>query len=242
MLRSPQMSSTMMKPELTDMLSAVVTDDVPGARLRQSHIFAPDPHGHYVEPYWCSRRLFDVERFEQTIWDPCVGWGRILEAALAAGHHAVGSDIIDRGTADRVSGNFVFLLGDFLGDDDPFMKGLIEGLARTAFSIISNPPFNRLPDFVARALALRVRKFVFLWRLQRLAAARWLQETPLARVYLLNPRPSMPPGSHIEAGGYVGGDSHDYAWLIFEHGYVGRPEIRWLVRDEVGMDLFGGEA
>jgi hypothetical protein len=48
---------------------------------------------------------------------------------------------------------------------------------------------------------------------------------------MLTPRPSMPTGTHIEAGGYVGGDSHKYCWLIFERGYDGAPELRWLFRD-----------
>jgi hypothetical protein len=203
-----------------------------GRRPRATHAWPKDPYGHYVEPHWCSRRLFDVERFEQTIWDPCAGWGRILQAAIDAGYCTFGSDIVYRDATSKVSGNFVFFLSDFLGDDDePFVKSVIKTLTRAPFSIAGNPPFNLLPEFVERALELGARKVAFLWRLQRLAAARWLQETPLARVYLLNPRPSMPPGTHIEAGGFVGGDSHDYCWLVFERGYAGRPEICWLRRD-----------
>jgi hypothetical protein len=208
--------------------SAVMPTDakrVAVPRLRQSHIFAPDPHGHYVEPHWCGRRLLDAESFDPVILDPCCGWGRILEAALAAGHRALGSDIIDRGAAARVPG-VEFRVADFLRDSP---------IAQPPFSIVGNPPFDQLQEFVERALTLRVCKFAFIWRLERLAAARWLRATPLARVYLLNPRPSMPPGHHIESGGYVGGDSHDYCWLTFEHGYTGRPEMLWLVRGKANM-------
>jgi len=66
----------------------------------------------------------------------------------------------------------------------------------------------------------------------RLNAARWLENTPLQRIWLLTPRPSMPPGQHILDGGKVGGGKSDYCWLVWEHGYSGLPEIRWLHREK----------
>ena len=36
-------------------------------RVRRSHIFARHANDHYVEPAWCSARLFDVEDFEGAI-------------------------------------------------------------------------------------------------------------------------------------------------------------------------------
>jgi hypothetical protein len=193
-----------------------------GRKPRATHSWPREPNGHYVDLPWCSRRLFDVERFDPLVLDPCCGWCRIPESAIAAGYRAIGSDIIDRRADANAVRGIEFHVADFLRDPP---------VVPSPFSIVGNPPFNQLEDFVERALTLKVRKFAFIWRLQRLASAHWLQETPLARVYLLSPRPSMPPGSYIEAGGYVGGDSHDYCWVVFEHGYVGRPEIYWLRRD-----------
>jgi hypothetical protein len=74
-------------------------------------------------------------------------------------------------------------------------------------------------------------KVALIWLARRLNAARWLQGTPLARVYLLTPRPSMPPGHVILAGEKLGGGKHDFCWLVFEHGHVGPPELRWLRRE-----------
>jgi hypothetical protein len=195
-------------------------------RLKQSHIFPADAFGHFVEPEWCSRRLFEVESFDRTIWDPCCGWGRVMQAAIDAGYHTFGSDIVDRGAHSKLSGHFMWFLGDFLGDflcDTPIVP--------PPFSIVGNPPFDKLQEFVERALALGAGKVAFIWRLQRLAAAKRLRDVPLARIYLLTPRPSMPPGSFIEAGGKVSGDSHDYCWLIFTPGYTGAPRVHWLLRD-----------
>ena len=61
------------------------------------HLWDREPHEHYVEEQWCSRRLFEVEAIEGGVWDPACGWGRICESARAAGHEVKYSDIIDRG-------------------------------------------------------------------------------------------------------------------------------------------------
>jgi len=87
----------------------------PHRRPRATHIWAPDPHGWYVEPHWCDSRLFDVETFDRTVWDPCCGWGRIPQAAIAAGYRAIGSDIVYRSAASKVSEG-VFFTNDFLCD------------------------------------------------------------------------------------------------------------------------------
>ena len=37
------------------------------------HIWNKEPDGFYVEPFWVSERLFEVEKFDGTIWDPACG-------------------------------------------------------------------------------------------------------------------------------------------------------------------------
>jgi hypothetical protein len=67
----------------------------------------------------------------------------------------------------------------------------------------------------------------------RLNAARWLEGHPLRHIWLLTPRPSMPPGHVITAGGKVGGGKTDYCWLVFDHKYaIGEPMVKWLHRDK----------
>jgi hypothetical protein len=63
-------------------------------------------------------------------------------------------------------------------------------------------------------------------------AARWLRTLPLARIHLLSPRPSCPPGPYILAGGKPEGATDECVWLVFEHGYVGPVTTSWLLRDE----------
>src|SRR5258707_8338737 len=71
----------------------------PNSRPRTSRIFKRDPNDFYLEPHWCSERLFEVEPFDRraSILDPCTGTGRIADAAKAAGYKVSTADIVDRG-------------------------------------------------------------------------------------------------------------------------------------------------
>jgi hypothetical protein len=42
----------------------------------------------------------------------------------------------------------------------------------------------------------------------------------------------MPSGYVIARSEKPGGGKVDFAWLLFERGYVGRAEMAWLHRDE----------
>jgi hypothetical protein len=185
-------------------------------RTRNSHIWARDPNDWYVEPEWCSLRLFQEEKCEGAISDPACGRGTIVISALKSGLCAAGSDLVDRGF-DSTLTPCDFLLTDI-----------------RAVNIVSNPPFDLAAKFVEKALKLAERKVAMLlpaiW-VQGDKRSRWLQSTPLRRVYFITPRPSMPPGQVVEAGGKPGNGTTDYAWFVWLRGYDGAPEVRWLRRD-----------
>jgi hypothetical protein len=185
----------------------------PNRRPLAAHIWTKDPHGFYVEPQWVNKRLFAAEMFAGTIWDPACGIGRIPDAAQRAGYHTIATDIVDRGY--------------------PGFDGLVDFLQsdRRVDNIVTNPPYRDSRAFALHALKLATRKVAMIWLARRLNAARWLQQTPLARVYFITPRPSMPPGHVILAGEKPGGGTQDFAWLIFAHGHIGPPEMCWLQRD-----------
>ena len=186
-----------------------------GKRPRRSHIFDRDDDDFYVEPAWCSERLFAVEPFAGLIWDPAAGSGTIPRAARAAGLSNFASDIADHGCGPRQ---------DFLTASAP----------AEAFDVVTNPPFRLARAFVERALTLGARKTAVVFPTSRLNAARWLEPLPLAKIYLLTPRPSMPPGEVIARGERPGGGRMDFAWLVFSHGHSAPPELRWLHRDRSG--------
>jgi hypothetical protein len=172
-------------------------------RRRETHIFPRDTREHYIEPEWVSQRLFDVEPFVGEVFDPACGLGRIVQCA-------VGRDIAT-------------------GDD--FFDS-----TRAVCNVVSNPPFGprgvTAKRFALHALDLARHKVALIYPVASLNAAHyWLKDTPLARVLLLTPRPSMPPAHIILAGIKPGGGRPDYCWLIWSQGHNGRPELHWLHRD-----------
>ena len=73
-----------------------VTEHLRLPRRRESYVWPRDDADWYVEPTWCSIRLFAVESFVGYVHDPAAGMGRIVEAARAHGLPATGADIVDR--------------------------------------------------------------------------------------------------------------------------------------------------
>jgi hypothetical protein len=166
-----------------------------------------------VEPAWCSARLFQVEQFKGSIMDPACGWGRIVIEAKKAGYNANGSDLVDRGwDSSRTPSDF--LQSTTIYDN-----------------IVTNPPFDILEEFITHAVKHARHKVAAIFPVRRLPAAGWLADLPLARVLMLSPRPSLPSGSFIKAGGKVGGGTQDFCWLIFDHGHAGLASVGWLTRD-----------
>jgi hypothetical protein len=180
-----------------------------------AHAWEREEFEHYVEPEWCSKRLFEVEQFRGSILDPACGFGRVVKSAREANYWAVGGDIVDRGFYGTV-------IGDFFGYSD------VQNIAE---NIVSNPPFDQFERFARHAIDLATNKVALIWLVRRLNAARWLEDTPLARIWLLTPRPSMPPGKTILEGRKPGGGRQDFCWLVWHRTHRGPPELKWLRRD-----------
>lgn len=179
----------------------------------RAHRFKRQRNEHYVDEPWCSECLFAVESFSFPIWDPSCGWGRIGDAASALGAGCISTDLVRRGYG---TGGIDFLKTKKLRGD--------------ARSIVCNPPFDLMQEFAEHALALGADKVAMIALVRRLPAARWLERTPLARIWLMTPRPSMPTGGHIRQGGKVGGGTQDFCWIVWEKGRTLAPVIRWLRR------------
>ena len=88
-----------------------VTEHLRLPRRRESYVWPRDDADWYVEPTWCSIRLFAVESFVGHVHDPAAGMGRIVEAARAHGLPATGADIVDR--------SFGFMVQDFALATEP---------------------------------------------------------------------------------------------------------------------------
>jgi hypothetical protein len=187
-------------------------------RRKNAHVWERSVEDFYVEPEWCSRRLFEQVGFSGTVYDPACGLGRIVRAAREEGYESFGTDIAKR---SQDCGSEV----DFLS----CQRG-----QTPVNSIVCNPPFKLAEAFVNKALQIAEYEVAMLlpstWRCGD-SRSRWLEATPLAAVLDLTPRPSMPPGTVIEAEIDAGGGTTDYAWYIWRRGYKGAYRGGWLRRD-----------
>lgn len=191
----------------------------PRSKQSGSRIWQRAADDWYIEEEWCSKRFFEEEKFSGGIIDPACGSGRIVRAARAAGYPSVGVDIKRRVRSMPIQ------TFDFLSPSFP-TEVLIEFP-----NICTNPPFSLFEKFALKALENTDGKIAMIWLVRRLAAARWLEETPLETIYLMTPRPSMPPGDVVLSNGKVGGGSQDFAWLIWNKQHTGKPSVKWLRRD-----------
>jgi hypothetical protein len=190
------------------------SETLQAAKPRASHIWKRQATDFYVEPEWCSLRLFEEETFEGFIYDPAAGMGRIVRSAHACGHAAIGTDIRPR---DKIVEQADFLTHDC-----------------KAKNIVTNPPFDLVQEFTLRAFDRAKLKVAIIFPTARLNAAGWLEGLPLERIWLLTPRPSMPPGEVVLRGEKPGGGRVDYCWLVFDKSQhiSKRPELRWLHREK----------
>jgi hypothetical protein len=165
----------------------------------------------YRTPARCTERLLEVERFPSVIWEPACGDGAISEVLRDAGHMVISTDLVDRGYGASHR--------DFLME-----------YTLSAPAIITNPPFKLADEFVLHALALGVEKVAMFMRLAWLeGGARhtrlWSRHPPV-RIWTFSRRQTLWRGDDPNAkdkGGAIA-----FAWFVFERGFAGHPELRWL--------------
>jgi hypothetical protein len=188
-------------------------------RVHKAPKWPRDPDDYYVEPGWCSARLFQQEQFHGTILDPACGSGRIVNNARLAGYKAFGTDL-------KIRSQFCMQAIDFMAPT-PRPKSYSQ-------NIVCNPPFGIAEDFVRLALERYQSKMAMLLPLDWIAGderTRWLEHSELRRVLILTPRPSMPPGLLIEQGFEASRGKANFAFYVFEKGFHGRADLDWLRRD-----------
>jgi len=190
---------------------------------KQAHVWERGEHDWYVEPSHASAALFRVEEFDGAIWDSSCGKGNIVYSAIAAGHEAIGTDIVCRFPVEPAW---------FVGEQD-FLNGDGRALAP---NIVMNPPFYRAEGaeaFIRKALSIcsgKVCAFVDIRFVAGAERAKGLfTQFPPTRIWIVHPRVSCPPGEYLEAGGKAGNGSSDWCWLVWDREDIsGRTELKWL--------------
>jgi len=170
-----------------------------------------DPYDFYPTPPRGTRALLSVERFRGRIWEPACGDGMMSKVLEAARYRVVSTDLVYRGYGEGGV--------DFLAQT-----------ARRAPNIVTNPPFNAIEAFIAKALELSTAKVAILARLSFLEGSRrkdMFESTPLVRVWVFSSRLAVPHNRDRTDDAGRGG-MIPFAWYVWEHGHVGPPALGWL--------------
>lgn len=167
---------------------------------------------HDFYPTWppATKALLAVERFEGAIWEPACGDGAMSRVIEEAGYNVISTDLVDRGYGQGGC--------DFMMEWSP-----------RAPNIVTNPPFRWAVEFTNRALFLttgKVALFLRLAFLEGVERGRWFGATPLARVWVMSRRVPIQRGRIADDGDSSG--MMAFAWFVWDHRYLGRPEIGFL--------------
>ena len=188
-------------------------DWVGNASARNTNLRSRDAESndYYATEPKAVELLLEQETFSECVWEPACGEGHISEVLKAHGYHVYSTDLIDRGYG---AGGVDFLTQDpsrtFDGD------------------IITNPPYRYAKEFVDKALDLvepghKVAMFLKLTFLEGKGRRALFRETPPKTVYVSSAR--LQCGKN---GCFDGTSMVAYCWIIWEKGYTGATQIKWI--------------
>lgn len=196
----------------------------PGSKNRSRHTRPADDH--FPTPREAVYPLVRHLALPHRIWEPACGEGHIAKVFEDYGYEVEGTNLIDRGYGEHGV--------DFLATKK----------AR-ASCIVTNPPFSLDEEFVLHALALEVDVACFFLSIKKLSGATRYQlihgPTPPALVLPFIQRIKFFDGDTPEED-QPGWNTEDFAWFVWRKGFVGKPSISWLSRDDgMNLDLFREE-
>jgi hypothetical protein len=162
----------------------------------------------YPTPEIGTDGLLDREPLSEWVWEPACGDGAMSRVIERRGYHVFSSDIQPRGYG---------MYADFLA------CGKLE-----APTIVTNPPFTIAMQFAQHSLDLGATKVCLLCKLAFLEGqdrARWLEQSPLKKVWVFKKRLTLyRDGVKLKNGGMIA-----FAWFIWQRGWENEsPTLGWI--------------
>lgn len=162
-------------------------------------------------------KLFEVEKFNDYIWECACGDGALSKRMIELGKDVLSTDLIDRGYREAISGvNFLEI-----DSSNIVFKG----------DIITNPPYKYITEFILKALDLvrfggKVAMFCKLTTLE--SQSRYddiFSKYPPKTIYVFSKRVACYKNN--DRSKYQS-SAVCYAWFVWEKGFTGDPVIKWI--------------
>jgi hypothetical protein len=165
-------------------------------------------------------KLLTVEQPNILIWECACGGGHLSERLIDKGYIVYSTDIKDRGY------NRQSCVDDFLKQTTK--------LHISNFDILTNPPYKYAKEFVLKALDLLAdgaKCYMFL-KLSFLEGQKRYKELfekyPPKTVYVFSERVMCAKNAEFERMREGGGSAVAYAWYVWQKGYKGTTELKWI--------------
>lgn len=155
--------------------------------------------------------LLNEETFNKNIWECACGEGHISERLKENGFEVYSTDLVDRGYQDEIL--------DFLNSDK-----LFDG------DIITNPPYKYAKEFVEKSLdsvddGSKVAMFLKLTFMESKKRKELFEKYPFKTLYVSSSRIICAKNGDFEN---ILGSAVAYGWYVWEKGFTGNPEIKWI--------------
>ena len=153
--------------------------------------------------------LLSEEVFEGEILEPACGQGHLSERLRELGHTVHSSDLINRGYGE---------VKDF------FELTLFDG------NIITNPPYKYAKEFIEHSLRIlpegkKIAMFLKLQFLEGKSRKTLFLKNPPKTLYVSSSRIACAKGGDFEK---VKGSAVAYGWYVWEVGFKGTTEVKWI--------------
>ena len=168
-------------------------------------------HDFYATYPEAIDRLFEVEKFPDTIWEPACGMGHLSKRMIELGKKVHSTDLINRGYG---TGGVDFLKAT----ENPYG------------AVITNPPYKIALEFIEKALDIsdegtRVAMFLKLTFLEGKRRKPFFRDNPPRKIHVFSSRASVAKGGDFTAIPN-NGNAIAYAWFVWEK--VIRERLLWI--------------
>lgn len=168
-------------------------------------------HDFYRTPPIATQKLLRKEPFLYPVWEPACGDGMMAKELIDGNRRVIATDLYDRGYGK--SGI------NFLTHKPRFHFN----------SIITNPPFTHVREFVERALSFNPDKVAMITRLSWLEGKKrkeFFETSPLYRVLVFSGRVNIARSGYDVRDGE--GGMIAYCWMIWKRGHKGPATLGWI--------------